>query len=57
MFLDVNGVWLSVPIAEILSMIISIVFILKYKDIYGYGKETETQKTDKKNPYKDIKEF
>lgn len=57
MFLDVNGVWLSVPIAEILSMIISIVFILKYKDIYGYGKETETQKIDKKNPYKDIKEF
>lgn len=37
-FLGVNGVWLSVPMAESLSMIISITFIYKYKTVYGYGK-------------------
>ncbi|MEG2786820.1 MAG: MATE family efflux transporter [Romboutsia sp.] len=56
-FLGVNGVWLSVPMAETLSMIISIVFIYKYRNTYGYGKQAETQKTDKKKSYKDIKEF
>ena len=30
------GLWLSIPIAEFLSVIISFMYIKKYKDIYGY---------------------
>lgn len=56
-FLGVNGVWLAVPIAEVLSMIISVTFIYRYRNVYGYGKETETHKEDKEKSYKDIKEF
>ena len=56
-FLGINGVWLAVPIAEALSMLISITFIYKYKNVYGYGKETKTHKKDKEKSYKGIKEF
>lgn len=56
-FLGVNGVWLAVPIAEVLSMIISVIFIYRYRNVYGYGKETETHKENKEKSYKDIKEF
>ncbi|WP_195336133.1 MATE family efflux transporter [Paraclostridium bifermentans] len=56
-FLGVNGVWLAVPIAEVLSMIISVTFIYRYRNVYGYGKETETHKENKEKSYKDIKEF
>ncbi len=31
-----NGVWAAWPVCEVLSMIVCIVFILKYKDKYGY---------------------
>lgn len=34
--IGVNGVWLSVPIAEVLTIIISIIFLLKYKRQYKY---------------------
>lgn len=36
--IGVNGIWLAVPLAEILTIIISITYIKKYKTIYGYGK-------------------
>ena len=32
----VNGVWLAVPIAEFLTFIISLFFIIKYKKGYQY---------------------
>ena len=35
-FLQVNGVWLGVPFAELTTLIISIVFIVKKKKIYNY---------------------
>lgn len=56
-FLEVNGVWLAVPLAEMLSMIISLLYINKYKSVYGYGKDIDTQNKDKKQSYKDIKEL
>ena len=37
-FMRVNGIWISVPLAEILTMIISISYIYKYKNNYGYGR-------------------
>lgn len=36
-FLGVDGIWLSVAVAEFITMTISIGYIRKYKDIYGYG--------------------
>lgn len=36
-FLGVNGVWFTIPLAEILTIAISIFFINKYKEEYGYG--------------------
>lgn len=33
---DINGLWLAVPISEILTLIISLYFILKYKKFYNY---------------------
>lgn len=35
-FFAVNGVWLTIPLAEILTIIISIFFIRKYKNKYCY---------------------
>jgi Na+-driven multidrug efflux pump len=35
-FFGGNGVWAAWPVAEVLSMIVCIVFILKYKDKYEY---------------------
>lgn len=37
-FMRENGIWISVPLAEILTMIISISYIYKYKNNYGYGR-------------------
>lgn len=36
--IGVDGVWLAVPIAESLSMIMSLRYLNKYKDVYGYSK-------------------
>lgn len=44
----VNGVWLSVPVAEALSAIMSLVYLNKYKNIYGYGKDNRNDYTIKK---------
>ncbi len=33
---ELNGVWLAVPVAELLAMIVSIYFYRKYKKVYGY---------------------
>lgn len=33
----VDGVWISVPIAELLSFIMSLVYIKKYSSVYGYS--------------------
>ncbi len=35
--LDVTGVFLAVPIAEVLSLIFAVFFLFKYKSIYNYG--------------------
>ena len=35
--LGVNGVWLSVPLAEFLAIIVSIYFLRKYKSVYNYA--------------------
>lgn len=38
-FLGVNGVWLVVPFSEFITLIVSLIFINKYKHIYMYGKK------------------
>ena len=35
-FLGVNGVWIAVPLAEILGFLVSIYYLKKYKVTYGY---------------------
>lgn len=35
-FFKINGIWLSVAIAEVMAMIITLVFIVKMKDKYHY---------------------
>ncbi len=35
-FIGINGVWIAVPLAEILSFMVSIFFFKKYKGTYGY---------------------
>lgn len=35
--IGINGVWLAVTVAEILTIIISLYFVNKYKTIYGYS--------------------
>lgn len=35
-FLDVNGIWLSIPLAEVVALVVSVVCILKYKKVYQY---------------------
>ncbi|MFI3260907.1 MAG: cytidylate kinase family protein [bacterium] len=46
----INGVWIAVPIAEFITMFISIYFINKYKEIYMYGskKVNKVRKVNKK---------
>lgn len=34
--LEVNGVWLSIPVAEFLALIISMWYIIKWKKVYEY---------------------
>lgn len=36
MIFDLNGVWLSVPCAELLAMIVSVIYLKKYKRVYHY---------------------
>ncbi len=38
-FIGMTGVWLSVPLAEILSFFVALLFINKSKDVYMYGKD------------------
>ena len=35
-FLDVNGIWLSIPLAEVVALFVSLVFMIKYKKVYQY---------------------
>ena len=42
--IGVNGVWLAIPFAEILSTIVSLTFINKYKEKYGYGSIKEVNR-------------
>lgn len=35
-FLGINGVWLAIPVAELLSLVVSIYFIRKYRNEYKY---------------------
>lgn len=37
-FLGVNGVWMVVPFAEFTTLMVSMIFINKYKQVYMYGK-------------------
>lgn len=39
-FLGINGVWLVVPFAEFTTLIVSIIFINKYKHTYMYSKKS-----------------
>lgn len=36
-FLGINGVWLSMPVAEGLGLLVTIGFLRKYGKVYGYG--------------------
>ncbi|MGL5329868.1 MAG: MATE family efflux transporter [Peptostreptococcaceae bacterium] len=44
--LGTDGVWLAMPIAEILALSVSIIFINKYKNVYGYSRIKKSQKED-----------
>lgn len=37
LIIGVNGLWLAIPTAEFLSVIVSFMYIKKYKYTYGYG--------------------
>ena len=37
LLLDVNGVWLAVPVAELFTLVVSTVYIIKGKKQYHYG--------------------
>lgn len=37
LLIGINGVWLSVPVAELLSLIVSIFYLKKYKSKYKYA--------------------
>lgn len=41
-FFGINGVWLAGPIAETITLVISFIFMIYYKDRYGYGATKET---------------
>ncbi len=36
MYFGLEGVWWALPVAEFISVIVAIVFIVKYKECYGY---------------------
>lgn len=36
LFLQVDGIWISIPIAEILSMIVTSAFLVRKQEKYGY---------------------
>lgn len=40
-FIGVNGVWLAVPLAEILTLAFSLFYIYKHKHTYGYSFKTK----------------
>lgn len=35
-FMGINGVWLAIPVAELLSLVVSVYFIRKYRSEYKY---------------------
>ena len=35
----VTGIWLVVPIAEVITLIASVIFLYVFKDKYGYSKQ------------------
>lgn len=51
--LGVNGIWLSVCVAEVLTVAVSFAFIRKYKVIYGYGKKSNNMKASYSCVYND----
>ena len=36
LLLEVNGVWLSIPAAELMALVVALIYILKYRKVYGY---------------------
>ncbi len=36
--LDLDGIWLSVPLAELLAVVASAIFLIAYRKRFGYGK-------------------
>ena len=34
---DINGIWITIPVAELLGAIMSVIFFLAYRNRYGYG--------------------
>lgn len=35
-FLDINGIWLSIPVAEVCTMVIALFFFFAYRKVYHY---------------------
>ena len=46
--MGVTGVWISLPVAEIFTIVFSLYYIWKYRDHYGYGKSGLASEMEKK---------
>ena len=44
-FLGLNGVWLSIPLAEALAMLMSVAFFLKFRKVYVSPQEKKTMES------------
>ena len=36
LFLDLDGIWWSVTMAEVFALVISVIFLIKYRKKYNY---------------------
>ncbi|MEG1241069.1 MAG: MATE family efflux transporter, partial [Oscillospiraceae bacterium] len=34
--MEVNGIWLAVPLAELLTLFVSLIYLVKLRDVYHY---------------------
>lgn len=48
-FLGLDGVWLTIPAAELGAIIFSLFFTWKYRNRYGYGAGAERLKKEKED--------
>lgn len=42
-FSELDGIWLSVPLSELLALIVGAVFLIVYKNRFGYGKRASEE--------------